>query len=83
MGVDVAADRGANNPLRLPLFLAAQQTRSLSCFGGSATEIALGAAASDASQCREAQPRRPRNRNVWCVALEMKKQFKITSRLVP
>ena len=58
-----AADRGPDNSVRLlPLFLAAQQGRSLSRFGGSATEIALGAAAAA-------------ERNVWCVALEMKEQF--------
>jgi len=52
----------------------ARQSGSLSRFGGSATEIALGAAAGGASQCREVQRRRRRNRNVWCMALEMKKQ---------
>jgi hypothetical protein len=38
-----AADRGADNPVRLlPLFLAAQQSRSLSRFGGSATRRLFG-----------------------------------------
>jgi len=37
-----AADRGADNPVRLlPLFLAAQQSRSLSRFGGKATFVTV------------------------------------------